>query len=712
MASVQEVERFYSNDFIPDASRMLENRKGGITIDEGCLELIDNAEDAGSSETNIYLECDKYNNFVGFWILDNGKSMNSEELFNAVKLPGKDINRATDSIGKFNTGLKNATIGMGNDIYVVAKRSNEYRAIHMNIKNMQSLNTFRPTAYWTDEETIITNIYNKYIWDKFTKYESGTLICVRNIHPHISTNIDKLYNTLKTNIIKNYTKLKATLYINTILGDKIKDENTKELKIEDMFYNSFPDKIETCYETTVLYFRDKTIIEKLEGPRARGSTEIKIGTKTEPIYYIFKPWDGKKVKVPYNNNHIELNTKEVTKYLNQIPLATMLVKFVSVTSEAYCAEAKSQCDDDGESEGESTRRRGIYFMRGNRVVSKANSLGMNLDDYYNRLRMSVTYPPELDLELGCTTQKQINNLNSHEITEALTMIFKQCALKTVTSRKESIKEEKQKKRKESNKETIVSNKDDIMSDKETIVSNKDDIMSDKETIISNKDDIMSDKETIISNKDDIMSDKETIIYNKDDDMSDKETMISNKDDDISDKESIVSNNEDTVSNKEPVVSSKDDDALNKEDTVSNKEYVVSNKEDDALNKDDADSNSQDEASNKEPIVSSKDDDALNKEDTVSNKEPIVSTKEDDALNKADNEDEASNKEDNESTKEDDDKLRKQKKISEHITGLISGAQLNELLENLITKTDNTKHYHNDFVKFYNLGIKLLKEQYY
>jgi len=584
MASAQEVERFYSNDFIPDASRMLENRKGGITIDEGCLELIDNAEDAGSSETNIYLECDKYNNFVGFWILDNGKSMNSEELFNAVKLPGKDINRATDSIGKFNTGLKNATIGMGNDIYVISKRSNEYRAIHMNIKNMQSLNTFRPTAYWTNEETITNNIYNKHIWDKFTKYESGTLICVRNIHPHISTNIDKLYNTLKTNIIKNYTKLKATLYINTILGDKIKDENTKELKIEDMFYNSSPDKIETCYETTVLYFRDKTIIEKLEGPRARGSTEIKIGTKTEPIYYIFKPWDGKKIKVPYNNNHIELNTKEVTKYLNQIPLATMLVKFVSVTSEAYCAEAKSQCDDDGESEGESTRRRGIYFMRSNRVVSKANSLGMNLDDYYNRLRMSVTYPPELDLELGCTTQKQINNLNSPEIRDALTIIFKQCALKTVTSRKA---EKKQKKQKESNKEDNESNKEDNES-------------------------------------------------NKEDNESTKEDNESTKEDNESTKDIIGSNNEDNASVKE--------------DNESTKDIISSN-----------------------------------------------------------NEDNVSVKEDNESTKEDDDKLRRQKKISEHITGLISGAQLKELLENIITKIDNNKNYYDDYVKFYNLGVKLFEK---
>jgi hypothetical protein len=667
MTSAEELERFYSNDFLPEASRMLENRKGGITIDEGCLELIDNAEDAGSSETNTYLECDKYNNLVGVWVLDNGKSMNSEELFNAVRLPGKDINKAHDSIGKYHTGLKNATIGIGNDIYVVAKRGNEYRAIYMNIKNMQNLNTFRPTAYWNDEKTITNNLYNKHIWDIFKEYKSGTLIYVKNIHPHISTNINKVYHTLKTNIIKNYTKLKATLYITTITEDKIK--HTKELKIEDVFYNKSPDKIETCYETTLLYYEDKTIIEKLESSRARGSRNIN-GTKNEPKYYRCEPGEGKKLTVPFNKNHIEYKKtdNELTKYLEQKPLGTIKLKFISVTSEAYSDETKLQCDDDGESEGESTRRKGIYFMRDTRVVSKAHLIGMNLDDHHNRLRMSVTYPPELDLEFGCTTQKQINNLNSSEIRDALMMIYKQCATKIVSSRKE---EKKQKKQKESNKQDNEYTEEDNESAKEDNESAKEDNKSTEEDNESTKEDNKSTEEDIESTKEDIESTKEDIESTKEDNDSTKE-----------------------------------DDESTKEDNDSTKEDNESTKEDNDSTKEDIESTKEDNDSTKEDIESTKEDNDSTKEDNESTKDIISSNNEDNA---SANEDNASAKEDNESTKEDDDKLRRQKKISEHITGLISGAQLKELLENTITKIDPNKNYYDEYVKFYNLGVKLFEK---
>ena len=664
MTSAKEIERFNSDNFIPDAAQMLENRKGGITLDESCLELIDNAEDAGSSETTIYLEPDKYNNLVGASILDNGKGMNSEELFNAVKLPGKDIIRAIiNYIGKFHTGLKNATIGMGNDIYVVTKYNNEYRAIYMNIKNMQSLNTFRPTAYWNDKKTIVNNIYNKHIWDKFEKYESGTLIYVKTIHPHISTSIDKVLNTLTKNIPMNYTNLKANVYITTISEDKI----TKpiSLNIQDEFYNNSPDKIEVRYETTLLYYPDKTLIEVLESTRARGQNMIN-ATKENPIHYMFKQCEGKNARMPYNKNHIELkkNSEELKKYLSQKPVGTMLIKYVSVTSEAYSAET------DGE--GESIRRKGVYIMRDNRVVSKANLLGMNLDDHYNRSRMSVTYPPELDLELGCTTQKQINNVNSPEIRDALTMIFKQCAANIIKQQKDtnSAKKNSKEQQKSSNKDE-VSNKEGEVSNKEGEVSNTEgEVSSNTEGEVSNTEgEMSSNKEGEVSNKEGKVSNKEGEVSNKEDEVSsNKEGEVSNKEGEVSNKEDEVSNKEDEVSNKEGEVSS------NKEVEVSNKEAEVSNKEAEVSNKDDEVSKKEDEVSKKEDEVSIKDDEASNKEAEVSNKE--------------------------------DEKDIRQKKVSAYVSGTITGVQLKELFEIINKEIDCNKNYVDDYVKFYNLGKRL------
>ena len=703
MTSAKEIERFNSDNFIPDAARMLENRKGGITLDESCLELIDNAEDAGSSETTIYLEPDKNKNLAGFWILDNGKGMNSDELINAVKFPGKDMNRANGSIGTFHMGYNNATIGMGNDSYLVTKqRNNEYRAIHMNIKNMQNLNTFAPTAYWNDEKTITNNIYNKRIWDKFKKYESGTLIYVKNIHPHISTNIEKVLNTLKKNIPMNYTNLKANLYITTTSEDKI----TKpiSLKTQDEFYNNSPEKIEVCYETTLLYYPDKKLIEVLESTRARGKDMIN-ATKKDPKYYMFKQCEGKNVRLPFNNNHIQLekNSEELKKYLSQKPLGTMLIKYVSVTSEAYSAET------DGE--GESIRRNGVSIMRDNRVVSRANLLGMNLDDHYNRSRMSVTYSPELDLELGCTTQKQINNVNSPEIRDALMMIFRQCAANIIKQQKDanSAKKNSKEQQKSSNKDE-VSNKEDEVSNKEGEVSNKEgEVSSNKEVEVSNKEGEVSNKDDEVSNKDDEVSNKECEVSNKDDEVSNEEDEVSNNDDEVSNKDDEVSNKEDEVSNKDDEVSNKEGEVSNKEDEVSNKEDEVSIKDDEASIKDDEVSIKDDEASNKDDEVSNNDDEVSKKEDEVSKKEDEVSIKDDEVSIKDDEvsnkDDEVSNKDDEASNKEDKKDIR-QKKVSAYVSGTISGVQLKELSEIINKEIDCNKNYVDDYVKFYNLGKRL------
>ena len=58
-------------------------------------------------------------------------------------------------------------------------------------------------------------------------------------------------------------------------------------------------------------------------------------------------------------------------------------------------------------------------------LAKALRLNMKLDDHYNRIRMNVSYLPLLDLEFGCRTQKQITDLNSRELSNAIEIVFKQ-----------------------------------------------------------------------------------------------------------------------------------------------------------------------------------------------------------------------------------------------------------------------------------------------
>ena len=166
---MSERNRFDNEDFTPNATKTLENMKyGGITLCECILELIDNSEDAQASQTCIYLEKDNDDNLQGLAVFDNGTGMTLTKLYNAVKLPGTDIDRKDCSIGKFGTGLKNATIGLGSIIYIVTKKENKYYAIYLDIEKMKLRNTFKPTSFW-DDINIITSHIDLPIWNNFDK---------------------------------------------------------------------------------------------------------------------------------------------------------------------------------------------------------------------------------------------------------------------------------------------------------------------------------------------------------------------------------------------------------------------------------------------------------------------------------------------------------------------------------------------------------------
>jgi hypothetical protein len=181
-------------DFTPSADGTLDNMKyGGIDVPEIVQELKDNCDDAGSKKTTIYLlpKDSTDNKLAEFVIHDTGRGMLQENLWNAMRLAHRHQHGAED-IGKFGVGLKNATMGLGDQITIVTKtESSNAIGILMNIPDMRRQNTFKPTQYESDASAL-RGQFPSSVWQEFVRSASGTLISVKGIHEHHIHDVDTL----------------------------------------------------------------------------------------------------------------------------------------------------------------------------------------------------------------------------------------------------------------------------------------------------------------------------------------------------------------------------------------------------------------------------------------------------------------------------------------------------------------------------------------
>jgi hypothetical protein len=290
----------------------------------------------------------------------------------------------------------------------------------MNINDMKFQNTFRPTQY-SSEGTIFRGFFPSLLWNDFIKCEHGTIVGVKNIHSHLSTNVNKLADSIWCAINTCYTDIKCRLLIHT----DIKKNNYKEVIFIDPFYNNSPENLAYFSNTTLLIYEDGTIYEKLESKRHRGNVEI-TGTLDNPIYYQINPFtDQSPKRHPYNNEHVLL--KGIPEKGKDDKFDIIKIKFCYLTENTYEKEGK----DDIVLKTMGSRR-GFYIRRDKRMVAYAKTLGEKLDDHYNRFRMEIIYPPSLDLEFSCRTQKQLSDtLNSINISDALRIIWKQQTSKII-----------------------------------------------------------------------------------------------------------------------------------------------------------------------------------------------------------------------------------------------------------------------------------------
>lgn len=428
---------FKTMDFTPSADGTFDNMKyAGINVPEIVQELKDNSDDAGAKTIGIYVlpkdkEDTKLEELV---ILDDAPGMTEDKLWNALILAKRHEHTSAD-IGKFGVGLKNATMGLGDQICIVSKTvSTGAIGVLMNMKDMRHKNTFEPTQYESDA-TVLRGHFPSPLWTAFCESPSGTMISVKSIHEHHVQDVKALAQDIHRSLNFNYVRpLAATAAATVIRFDVVPGPADMTVKQVDAFYRKSPENLAYMSETELRVYpngRSSTVYEVLTGLRHRGrakGTNSIYGTPQKPALYQMHAFP-KKARADAQEIHSNVDS------LPSTPYKSIQVRFIEVAKGVYDAEGTT-----GEWEGFDTRRRGFFFRRGDRFVGTCMTLGEPMDDHDNRFRMEICFPPSLDMEMGVRTQKQMSkNLNSTAISDALRILWRQQAnvLKRLHKKEES-----------------------------------------------------------------------------------------------------------------------------------------------------------------------------------------------------------------------------------------------------------------------------------
>ncbi len=436
----------YDIDYNPDPEGMIDNVDHGGLDFPGCnMEMDDNSEDKMATEINTFMLSDgkgskKLSQLIH---MDNGLGMTPEKLAHSIILAKRD-SHGTGDIGKFGMGLNNATMALGNTITIIAKTvDGTSRGLYMDLAQMRRDKTFKPTLICEGAETFRALIARNTIFDAFMAQPSGVLISVKNIKMNIDdiqVEAKKLQNALglayKTR--NSRTRIYTAEDSEPIIVDEV-----------DVFYRLNPKCLDYRAETTLRVFMaedKKTVIgvyEVLNMPRIKGKKNTAESSyytprPSKPLYIKLGLVPGKtnKGKIKYEHSHTQV--LELPSVLANAPFYDITLNFTLINNDSYIAE-----NEDSKFDGVPHRRRGLWFYRNSRCVGMCREQGSSLDDYSNRMRMEITFPPELDYHMGLRTQKQMGTITSSAISDAITVLWEQQNKELIRMHKRELKEQKQ-----------------------------------------------------------------------------------------------------------------------------------------------------------------------------------------------------------------------------------------------------------------------------
>lgn len=148
-------------------------RSIGYTFKTALADIVDNSISACAK--NVYIEIPINDDDLNVTILDDGKGMSRDDLFNAMKY-GSDREYSSSDLGRFGLGLKSASLSQCRVLTVISKNNAEISAFQWDLDSVIN----DPEKRWQCLELEYEEIVSVPCFEKLSKMPMGTLVVWQN----------------------------------------------------------------------------------------------------------------------------------------------------------------------------------------------------------------------------------------------------------------------------------------------------------------------------------------------------------------------------------------------------------------------------------------------------------------------------------------------------------------------------------------------------
>lgn len=394
-------------------------RNSGYTLGTAELELTDNSIDANARDIKVHVHSED-NITQRVVTIDLGRGMSSPKLQRGWQMAGgPKTDRAEGSIGKFDIGMKGATMSTCKDITISSREKNgTITCLHTDVDTMRALNRFEPTEFVEDADADhLLKYFHPGDVKTFLSKPSGTMIQMKSFLPEMVAHIDTAVAELRSAISNAYPQ-----HPDVRISIQQDVEEEEEITRTDVFYLNDPSAIRYSYEAELgVYQADRIgaplrVIEQVTAPR-HWNVGGKAGRGVMSVGRFYEHSEIQKNQSPYKGSDHEISATEMEKLKSKF-IGTAKIRLIQVTDDAYAKEPEGD-------------NKGFHMRRGIRNVGSGMRLGYKFHDRAShacdRQRMEVIFSPALDKIMGSTWNKTMRDgtLPQKVVGDALYRIYKQ-----------------------------------------------------------------------------------------------------------------------------------------------------------------------------------------------------------------------------------------------------------------------------------------------
>ena len=334
-------------------------RHQGYYTPNALAELIDNSIQAGASRIDVLCldEVDIDTNrrqLKEIAVVDNGKGMNEEELWNAI-ITGKSTSRGKNGIGRFGVGLTHATLSQCKRVDIYSWQ-NPNRVLHVHL----DINSSEHSSDVSVEEPKKSQIPDR--WERvFTRRaKSGTLVVWSDLDQCKWKKANTLIKNSEYTLGRIYRKFldrgEIEIHMKAFDGATRKIEINEKLMANDPLYLSIPSSTPEPYNKRAMFQKD--------GHR----------------------WE---VRIPI---------PDITGEKHDV-----ITRYSFVRKEVRAGKRNPGSEDYGK---HAANNLGVSIIRANRELSLDTNLITSYDPTERWWGAEIEFPPALDEVFGVSTNKQ------------------------------------------------------------------------------------------------------------------------------------------------------------------------------------------------------------------------------------------------------------------------------------------------------------------